>query len=60
MTAMRFSKPESDWQRLISWLKENRDTDFGETEVRRLQLIWGDWYASADVVRTLQEYRLTA
>jgi 2'-5' RNA ligase len=60
MTAMRFSRPEADWQRLISWLKEDRDADFGETEVRRLQLIWGDWCASAGCVRTLQEYRLMA
>lgn len=60
ITAMRFRKPDTDWKRLTALLQENRQTNFGETEAGRLQLIWGDWYASADKVRTLQEYRLAA
>jgi 2'-5' RNA ligase len=59
ITAMRFKKPEENWKRLMSLLKENRRTDFGESEVNNLQLIWGDWYASGNIVRTLQEYRLS-
>jgi 2'-5' RNA ligase len=59
ITAMRFRRPEENWKRLMSLLEENRWTDFGETEVNRLQLIWGDWYASGNIVRTLQEYRLS-
>jgi 2'-5' RNA ligase len=59
MTAMRFRRADADWRRLAALLAENRDTDFGEMEISRIQLIWGDWYASADVVRTLQEYRLS-
>ena len=58
MTIMRFRRPEADWKRLAAWLTENRHTDFGGMEVNRIQLIWGDWYASADIARTLQEYRL--
>jgi len=58
MTVMRFRRAEADWKRLAAFLAENRGTDFGEMEIRRIQLIWGDWYASANVVRTLQEYPL--
>jgi 2'-5' RNA ligase len=58
MTVMRFRQADADWKRLATFLAENRDTDFGEMEVNRIQLIWGDWYASANIVRTLQEYDL--
>ncbi len=58
MTVLRFQRAEADWKRLKNFLAENRGTDFGEMEVNRIQLIWGDWYASANVARTLQEYRL--
>jgi 2'-5' RNA ligase len=58
MTIMRFGRPDADWKQLAALLAENRDTDFGEMEVNRLQLIWGDWYASANVARILQEYPL--
>ena len=58
MTAMRFSDLGGDWKRLASMLEENRGTDFGETDVNSLQLVWGDWYASGSIVRTLQEFRL--
>jgi 2'-5' RNA ligase len=60
ITAMRLRKPIADWIQLLSLLEEGRQTNFGETEVNSLQLIWGDWYASASLVRTLQEYRLSA
>jgi len=59
ITAMRFHKPGADWKRLAPLLKEGRQTNFGQTEVNSLQLIWGDWYASANLVRTLQEYSLS-
>jgi 2'-5' RNA ligase len=59
MTALRFKKPEKHGPRLVSLLTENRRTDFGESEVNRLQLIWGDWYAARNIVRTLQEYSLS-
>jgi 2'-5' RNA ligase len=60
MTAMRFSQPDADWKHLAALLEDGRQTNFGEMEVNRLQLIWGDWYASANIVRTLEEYRLGA
>jgi 2'-5' RNA ligase len=60
MTALRFGRPEKNLKRLVSLLAENRRTDFGETEVNRLQLIWGNWYAACNNVRTLQEYPLSA
>ncbi len=59
MTVMRFQRPATDWKQLTALLAENRRTDFGEMEVSRIQLIWADWYVSAKVARTLQEYRLS-
>jgi 2'-5' RNA ligase len=57
-TAMRFCRPDSDWKRLAEILKACRQTDFGTMEVDRLQLLWGDWYASANCVRVLEEFNL--
>jgi 2'-5' RNA ligase len=59
ITAMRFKNRSGNWKRLASLLKENRQTEFGVAKVQNLQLIWGDWYASADIVRTLQQYHLS-
>ncbi len=58
ITAMRFCRPQTDWKPLASLLAENRETDFGEMTADRIQLIFGDWYASAESSRTLQEYPL--
>lgn len=60
LTAMRFSKRCADLQPLLSLLKASRETYFGECEINTIQLILGDWYGSADRVRTLQEYLLSA
>jgi 2'-5' RNA ligase len=59
ITAMRFCRPQADWKKLAALLEENRETDFGEMTAGRIQLVWGDWYASAETVRTLHEYPLT-
>ena len=58
LTVVRFSKPMKDWGPLKSLLAASRDREFGTTRFRTLQLIEGDWYASADTVRTLREYPL--
>ena len=58
LTVMRFANPEGEWKRLFDFLQAHRETDFGETRFNSLQLIWGDWCASAGVVRVLQEYAL--
>jgi 2'-5' RNA ligase len=59
MTVMRFRRADADWKQLTTFLAENRETDFGEMEVSSIELIWGDWYASANIARTLREYRLS-
>jgi len=59
LTVMRFCRPDTDWQRLRAVLEANRATPFGETRVRSLQLVLTDWYASADRVKVLEEYRLS-
>ena len=58
VTLMRFRHAQADWKALVPLLKANRQTDFGKTIARKLQLLWGDWYASARSVRTIQEYPL--
>jgi 2'-5' RNA ligase len=58
MTVLRFQYPPSNWQKLVTLLQENRATPFGETEVHRAELVWGDWYASAKTLRRLEEYQL--
>jgi 2'-5' RNA ligase len=58
ITVMRFCRPCPQMNRLLAFLKESRETTFGECEINRIQLILGDWYASADRVETLEEYSL--
>jgi len=57
-TVMRFKRPRSDWSRLLDLLRDNRTTDFGEMRVNMLELILGDWYASAGSVQILEKYPL--
>ena len=59
MTIMRFRQPCADLKGLVSFLKENRKTDFGECEIDNIQFYLADWYSSTETVRMLQEYRLT-
>jgi 2'-5' RNA ligase len=59
LTVMRFARPEADWKGLFDLLQAQRKADFGETCFQTLQLIWSNWYASAGVVRVLQEYPLS-
>jgi 2'-5' RNA ligase len=58
MTVARFCTAMKDWRPLKSLLAANRERDFGTARFRTLQLIEGDWYASADTVRMLREYPL--
>jgi len=60
LTVMRFSEPAADWRRLFDFLQAHRETDFGVTRFKALQLIRGNWYASAGLVRVLQAYPLRA
>jgi 2'-5' RNA ligase len=58
ITVMRFQQPGLDLKTLVPFLKAHRETDFGEMTARQLQLTWGDWYASTNVVRILEKYPL--
>jgi len=58
MTAMRFCNAGADWNQLATVLERHRETNFGETTVDALELIWGDWYASGQTVRVLERYSL--
>jgi hypothetical protein len=58
ITIMRFCQPCPEMKQLLAFLKQSRETDFGECDVASLELIWSDWYASTDRVKRLEEYRL--
>jgi 2'-5' RNA ligase len=58
MSVMRVRKPGGAAERLVSFLKESRERDFGECQIASFELIWSDWYASAGSVKTLEKYRL--
>ncbi len=58
LTVMRFGTVRADWKAFVDLLKANRRTGFGDMRVRKLQLLWSDWYASTGVVRVLEEYPL--
>ncbi|HVU08911.1 MAG TPA: 2'-5' RNA ligase family protein [Verrucomicrobiae bacterium] len=58
LTVIRFSTPMKDWKPFKAFLAAHRNTDFGETRVCSLELIEGDWYASADTARLVKEYPL--
>jgi len=58
ISIMRFCKECPEIRRLAAFLEESRQTPFGECEMTDLELIWSDWYASAESVKKLEEYRL--
>jgi 2'-5' RNA ligase len=58
ITAMRFCRPGPEMERLLVFLKENRQTNFGECGIGKLELILGDWYASSDKIEIVEECRL--
>jgi 2'-5' RNA ligase len=58
VTAVRFCNPRADWPRLAAVLAAHRQTDFGQMQVTRLQLVFGDWYATAGRERLLEEFAL--
>jgi hypothetical protein len=55
ITAMRLQNEAAELKRMASLLEEGHQIDFGETEVKSLQLIWCDWYVATLSVRMLQE-----
>ncbi len=57
MSIMRFSRQCLEMKRLFAFLKESREAELGQCEISSLELILGDWYASADRVKTLEEYQ---
>ena len=60
VTVMRFSHGNTNGKNLLALLTANRTTDFGAVNVGGLELIFGDWYASAESSRTVQAYKLPA
>jgi len=60
ISAIRFctARTAGDWQRLRALLARSRDAFFGEMEVDAVSVIFGDWYASRQYVKTLATFPL--
>jgi len=58
ITVMRYGALGTDWKRLLELLRANRTTEFGEMRVTEVQLISGDWYASAESVELVETFEL--
>ncbi|HEU5396465.1 MAG TPA: mutarotase, partial [Verrucomicrobiae bacterium] len=59
MTVMRFCRP-ANWAGLVPLLEQGRRLEFGTGRVEELQLVFGDWYASRGVTRTMARYSLVS
>jgi hypothetical protein len=55
---MRFAKPCPNLKQVLSFLKENRQTPFGECEISTMEFYLADWYSTTGSVQMLGEYRL--
>jgi 2'-5' RNA ligase len=58
MTAVRFRAPLRDGRRLARILERGRDLEFGEMEVRELELVRSDWYMSRGCTEGLGRFPL--
>lgn len=58
VTVARFQHSKINGTRLAAFLAANRRRDFGRSEADIIQLLWGDWYASSETIRLLEEFPL--
>jgi 2'-5' RNA ligase len=58
MTLARFVMPLRDAGRFVDALAGERDTQFGASEVRELELVFGDWYHSFANELEIERYAL--
>jgi len=58
VTVLRFQHPKMEGKRLAAFLAACRQRDFGRSEAGAIQLLWGDWYASSETIRLLEEFPL--
>jgi 2'-5' RNA ligase len=58
LSLMRFAGPCPRLPEVLSFLKANRQTPFGECEITNLEFYLADWYSTTGSVRMLAEYDL--
>jgi 2'-5' RNA ligase len=57
-TIMRFQEKLHDPKKLMQIVEKFRDYDFGEFEVRNLELVYNDWYQRKSTTRVLGDFGL--
>ncbi|MDQ6470735.1 mutarotase [Flavobacterium sp. LHD-80] len=57
-TVMRFQEPLHDPKKLIEIADKFRDYDFGEFDVKSLELVYNDWYQRKSTTRVLGNFGL--
>ncbi|WET01943.1 2'-5' RNA ligase family protein [Flavobacterium sp. YJ01] len=57
-TIMRFQEKLHNPKKLIEIAEKYRDYDFGEFEVKNLELVYNDWYQRKDTTRVLGDFGL--
>ena len=60
MTIARFAAPINDASRFVDMIEAERATDFGTSLIDRLDLVFGDWYHTAQNERQIARCLLTA
>jgi 2'-5' RNA ligase len=58
MTLVRFATPLRQPERFIAALAAARQSDFGSTTVRRLELVFGDWFHTAAFEQVVAHFQL--
>ncbi|WP_125720277.1 2'-5' RNA ligase family protein [Flavobacterium ustbae] len=57
-TVMRFQEKLQDTKKLIEIAEKFRDYDFGTFEVKKLELVYNDWYQRKSTTRVLGDFGL--
>ncbi|HEY1194057.1 2'-5' RNA ligase family protein [Flavobacterium sp.] len=57
-TIMRFQEKLHDPKKLIQIAEKYRDYDFGEFDVKNIELVYNDWYQRKDTTRVLGDFGL--
>ena len=58
MTVMRFYKPMENHLEFTQTLEKYRDYDFGTIEIKKLNLVFNDWYQRREIVKDLATFDL--
>jgi 2'-5' RNA ligase len=58
MTSVRFRKELCSPNKFVNLLREHRTTEFGEMNVKSLELVYNDWYQTSNIAKTLHSFHL--